>query len=95
MLPADAAAFPFAREDGSPLVLSARTELQVQCLSGGGSGGSYCPHVDNSSGDGRMDDFGSVWTALYYPNDGWDVKTDGGQLRIYLPAGGALRAEAV
>ena len=94
-LPADAAAFPFGRaEDGQPFVMSARTELQVQCLGGGGGGGSYSPHVDNSTGDGRSTDFGRVLTVLYYLNDGWDAKGDGGQLRIYLPSGGAPRARA-
>ena len=70
-------------EDGTAFVVSARTELQLQCLAAGD--GSYAPHVDNADGDGREHDFGRVLTLLYYVNDAWDSERDGGQLRLYLP----------
>lgn len=52
-----------------------RTRSMVACYPGHGT--HYTKHVDNPIKDGR------VLTALYYLNEKWDKKKDGGCLRIY------------
>ncbi|XP_044747045.1 egl nine homolog 1 isoform X2 [Coccinella septempunctata] len=50
---------------------------KAMCAVYPGSGTHYVKHVDNPNHDGRC------VTAIYYLNLNWDVKKDGGVLRIY------------
>lgn len=50
---------------------------KAMCAVYPGSGTHYVKHVDNPNHDGRC------VTAIYYLNLNWDVKRDGGVLRIY------------
>ncbi len=55
--------------------IQGRTKTMVACYPGSGTG--YRKHVDNPNNDGRC------ITCIYYLNKNWDVKKDGGLLRIY------------
>ncbi|XP_031566792.1 putative uncharacterized protein DDB_G0282129 [Actinia tenebrosa] len=58
--------------------VSSRTQAMVACYPGGGTG--YKQHIDNPSKDGRC------VTTLYYLNPDWNIKTDGGILKLF-PSG--------
>lgn len=52
-----------------------RTKAMVACYPGSGS--HYLKHIDNPNQDGRC------ITAIYYLNLNWDVRNNGGLLRIF------------
>ncbi|XP_041468755.1 prolyl hydroxylase EGLN3-like [Lytechinus variegatus] len=52
-----------------------RTKAMVACYPGNGTG--YACHVDNPNRDGRC------ITCLFYLNEGWDVRKNGGLLRLF------------
>ncbi|XP_018968575.2 egl nine homolog 1 isoform X1 [Cyprinus carpio] len=64
--------------------INGRTKAMVACYPGKGTG--YVRHVDNPNGDGRC------VTCIYYLNRNWDVKANGGVLRIF-PEGKAQFAD--
>ncbi|KAK7104464.1 hypothetical protein V1264_019177 [Littorina saxatilis] len=55
--------------------INERTKAMVACYPGNSTG--YVRHVDNPNSDGRC------ITCIYYLNQNWDVRRDGGMLRIY------------
>jgi hypoxia-inducible factor (prolyl hydroxylase) len=57
-----------------PYNITSRTKAMLACYPGEGRG--YRRHVDNPNQDGRC------ITCIYYLNDNWQAKTDGGVLRI-------------
>ncbi|XP_077520858.1 uncharacterized protein LOC144132376 isoform X2 [Amblyomma americanum] len=55
--------------------INQRTKAMIACYPGCGT--HYVKHVDNPNEDGR------VITSIYYLNKDWDVKTQGGLLRMF------------
>ena len=55
--------------------ISGRTRAMVSCYPGNGT--HYVRHVDNHHRDGRC------ITVVYYLNEDWDAKRDGGMLKMY------------
>ncbi|GIY69981.1 egl nine homolog 1 [Caerostris extrusa] len=58
--------------------LHRRTKAMIACYPGDGT--HYKKHVDNPHGDGRC------ITCIYYLNKNWNVKKDGGMLRMFPEA---------
>lgn len=65
--------------------INGRTMAMVACYPG--SGAHYVKHVDNPNRDGRC------ITAIYYLNINWDVKKNGGLLRIFPEKGDKVVAD--
>ncbi|XP_072166397.1 egl nine homolog 1-like [Diadema setosum] len=65
--------------------IGGRTKAMVACYPGNGTG--YACHVDNPNKDGRC------ITCLYYLNEGWDARSDGGLLRLFPASGDHVDVE--
>ncbi|KAI0210515.1 Egl nine-like protein 1 [Lamellibrachia satsuma] len=60
---------------GGEHTIKGKTKAMITCYPGDGT--AYMKHIDNPSHDGR------IITCIMYLNKNWDVKTQGGLLRLF------------
>lgn len=65
----------YSNNELDKIVINKRTKAHVSCYPGNGT--RYVRHVDNPNDDGRL------ITSIYYLNENWDTKRQGGLLRMY------------
>lgn len=65
----------YSNNELDKIVINKRTKAHVSCYPGNGT--RYVKHVDNPNCDGRL------ITAIYYLNENWNTKREGGLLRMF------------